>query len=305
MTGSGVVLLLVTALAFAGVLVVVHDLLDAMWRRERVRRRFASLPEGEAAPAGGATGWIARLDPARLGLKADARRRLRAELVQAGHFDPGAPAAFALARIALLAILPLLGFVALAALLPEDRSAERLIAVLLIAGLAYLLPGTYLKRRRRLLRARYQSVFPDYLDMLVVCINAGLGMEAALDRAAREIGPEDREFRVNLELMAGEVRAGRSLGEALRDWAERVGVREAFSFASLLRQTLELGTDVALALSTFSDEMRDKRLARAEEKAASLPPKLTLPLGLCIFPVVLIVVLAPAVQRVFSALAPS
>lgn len=304
MTDQGVILLLVPLLAFAGVLIIVYNLLDVVSRRDRIRRRFAALPS-DAPPPVFPSDWLARLDPARLGLNVAARRRLRTELVQAGHFDSRATTVYALARLALLAILPVLGFVVLGALLPDDRSAERLIAVLLIVGLAYMLPSYYLKRRQRLLRSRYQSVFPDYLDMLVVCTNAGLGIDAALDRAAREIGLEDREFRVNLELMAGEVRAGRGLSDALRDWAERVGLREAFSFASLLRQTLELGTDVALALTTFSDEMRDKRLARAEEKAAALPPKLTLPLGLCIFPVILIVILAPAVQRVFAALAPS
>ena len=94
------------------------------------------------------------------------------------------------------------------------------------------------------------------------------------------------------------MRAGKSTTEALKALADRLGLREARSFAALLHQTLELGTDVAQALTTFSDEMRDKRMSRAEEKAAALPPKLTLPLGLFIFPVVLIAVLAPAVIKV-------
>jgi tight adherence protein C len=103
--------------------------------------------------------------------------------------------------------------------------------------------------------------------------------------------------------MADEMRAGKSTGEALRALADRLCLREAASFAGLLQQTIELGTDLTQALTVFSDEMRDKRMARAEEKAAALPPKLTLPLGLFIFPVVLIAVLAPAVLRIMHVIA--
>jgi len=97
------------------------------------------------------------------------------------------------------------------------------------------------------------------------------------------------------------MRAGKTTAEALRDLAERLGLPEARALATLLQQSIELGTDVATALSTFSDEMRDKRMARAEEKAAALPPKLTFPLAAFIFPVVLMVVLAPVVLKIVKA----
>ena len=152
-----------------------------------------------------------------------------------------------------------------------------------------------------MLQDKYRVTFPDLLDMLVVCVNAGLSLEAALNRVMQELGPENAELRANLNLMAGEMRAGRSSVEALKDCAERLGLPEAISLATLLQQSIELGTDVASSLTTFSDEMRDKRMSRAEEKAAALPPKLTLPLGLFIFPVVLIVVLTPVVLRIIRA----
>ena len=148
--------------------------------------------------------------------------------------------------------------------------------------------------RQRLLEGRYRLVFPDFLDMLVVCINAGLSLEAALGRVASEMGSSEDELRTNLDLMAGEMRAGKSTSDALRDLAARLGLSEARSLAALLQQTLELGTDLALALTVFADEMRDRRMARAEEKAARLPAIMTVPLILFILPVLFVVILGPA-----------
>lgn len=298
-------LLLVSALVFGSVALLLFTLSTEIARRDRLRRRFArpALAGGAAAgPDETAPGWA--IDPSRLGVGPDAQRRLRDELVRAGFFDRGAVATFILVRLGLLVVLPLAGLALFVQAFPGWGIVEKVLVSAILLLIAAIGPGAFLSRRGRALQERYRNAFPDFLDMLVVCINAGLSLEAAVDRAARELGPRDRELRANLDGMAAERRAGKSTPDALRALAERLGFPEARSFAGLLRQTLELGTDVALALTTFSDEMRDKRLSRAEEKAASLPPKLTLPLGLFIFPVVLIVVLAPAVVRVMGALAP-
>lgn len=297
-------LLLVTLLAFASAALAMHAGSDLLERRRLSRRRYGAL----APPAGGEETERAQesfldIDPARLGLTPEARRALRRELIQAGHFAPAGVAAFTLARLALLVLLPTLGGLLLVGLLPGSGLFEAVLIALLLLAVAQALPRSYLKRRQRLMEAKYRAVFPNFLDMLVVCINAGLSLDAALERATRELGPADAEFRTNFELMASEMRAGKGTADALRACAERLALPEARSFAGLLQQTIELGTDVALALATFSDEMRDKRMSRAEEKAAALPPKLTLPLGLFIFPVVLIVILSPAVLKVLRATA--
>lgn len=298
-------LLLVTLLAFASAALAIHAGSDLLARRRLVRRRYGALA---APPAGGEDTERAQesfldIDPARLGLTPEARRALRRELIRAGHFAPAGVVAFTLARIALLVLLPTLGGLLIVGLLPGSGLFEAVLIALLLLAVAQALPRSYLKRRQRLMEAKYRAVFPNFLDMLVVCINAGLSLDAALERATRELGPADAEFRANLELMASEMRAGKGTADALRACAERLALPEARSFAGLLQQTIELGTDVALALATFSDEMRDKRMSRAEEKAAALPPKLTLPLGLFIFPVVLIVILSPAVLKVLRATA--
>ena len=295
-------LLLVSVLVFVSATLLVLETSKLLVRRERLRRRHGSL-----AISGGTAADAVAVDPrfqvdlARLGFDADAQRRLRTELIGAGFFKAEAVETYAVIRLALLIALPTLGFLLIPLVFGAWGTIERLTLGSILLAVAYALPKAYLSRRRRRLEDDYRLLFPNFLDMLVVCVNAGLSLEAALDRAGRELDGGRGAFKANLDLMAGEMRAGKNTSDALRSLADRLGFREAQSFAALLHQTIELGTDVAQALTTFSDEMRDKRMSRAEEKAAALPPKLTLPLGLFIFPVVLIAVLAPAVLKVMSA----
>src|SRR5262249_49353181 len=136
--------------------------------------------------------------------------------------------------------------------------------------------------------------------LMVVCVDAGLSLEAALERISMEIMRQSRQLGMNLVLLGAEMRAGRSMAEALTSLADRLGLDEARAFAAMLRQSIELGTDVALALRVFSDEMRDRRLLRAEERANQLPVKMVLPLGLFIFPVILLVVMFPVILNLLT-----
>jgi tight adherence protein C len=166
--------------------------------------------------------------------------------------------------------------------------------------LAIVGPDAYLSRCQRILHDRYRELFPDFLDLLTVCVDAGLSLEAALDRITPEIARQNRELGLSLLMLTAETRAGRSTIEALGSLAERLGLDEARSFVLVLRQSLELGSDTSDALHVFSDEMREKRLIRAEESANKLPVKMLLPLGVFIFPVVLLVVLLPIVIRLVT-----
>ncbi len=152
------------------------------------------------------------------------------------------------------------------------------------------------------IQQEFRIVFPDMLDLMVVCVDAGLSLEAALDRISGEITRQNRHLGINLALMGGEMRAGRSTIDALGSLADRISIDEARSLVAMLRQSIELGTDVGDALRVFSDEMRDRRLLRAEELANQLPVKMVGPLGLFIFPVILGLVLLPAAIRLFTAL---
>ncbi|MCJ2011932.1 type II secretion system F family protein [Methylobacterium sp. J-076] len=290
--------LLITLLAFAAGTLLALGGQRLVAQRDRVRRRFGSLNMRGAPPAAAARRPI--LDANRFGLDGEAQRTLRVALMRAGYFDASAVATYTLARLAALVALPLLGLGLGAILLPVFGPTEKAALAAALLAIAYVLPQSWLSRRRRTLEVRYRLTFPDFIDMLVVCINAGLSLEAALQRASAELRGGDAEFRANLDLMGNEMRAGKSTGEALKALADRLSIREAGAFAGLLQQTIELGTDLTQALTVFSDEMRDRRMSAAEERAAALPPKLTLPLGLLIFPVVLIVVLAPAMMRIIS-----
>ncbi|GAC1425111.1 MAG: type II secretion system F family protein [Burkholderiaceae bacterium] len=292
--------LIVILLAFGTAALATYVAVDNVLLKHGIRRRFQNItmvPHQTLDEATLSARRYIRFSPAQLGINLAEQRRLRSTLIHAGFFNQDGVVIYTIGKWVLLGLFPLTGAVVLANLGRSD-ALTKITAMFVLLMIAYFLPRAFLSRRQRWLQDKYRVTFPDVLDMLVVCVNAGLSLDAALNRVTQEFGPENAELRANLDLMAGEMRAGRSSVEALKDCAERLGLPEAMSLATLLQQSIELGTDVATSLTTFSDEMRDKRMSRAEEKAAALPPKLTLPLGLFIFPVVLIVVLTPVVLRI-------
>jgi tight adherence protein C len=175
-----------------------------------------------------------------------------------------------------------------------------------IVGVAVLIgilgPDAYIARRQRLLTGHYRIVFPDLLDLMVVCVDAGLSLDATFERLSQEVMKRSRELGMNMILLGAEMRAGKTMTDALESFAERLGLDEARSFVAMLRQSVELGTDIGTALRVYSDEMRDRRLLRAEERANQLPVKMVLPLGLFIFPVILMVIMIPVVLRLMASL---
>jgi tight adherence protein C len=171
-----------------------------------------------------------------------------------------------------------------------------------LAGVGFLLPGRYIVQRQKAMRQQCRNGFPDFMDLMVVCAEAGLSPRAAIDRISREIAHSYPYLGANLYLMSLELRAGGSLAEAVESLARRTSIEEVANLGSLLAQTEQLGTSLTDALRIYSDEMRDKRLSRAEEKAHALPVKLTLPLGIYIFPVMLVVIALPIFIRIRHAL---
>lgn len=278
----------------------------ALWshfvERARLRRRLASAQaqggRGDFGPAQAGAGVI---DVETFGFGDAAKRELRKKLIGAGFFGPDAVTIFVLAKILFAVTLPVLVHAGL------TRSADlHPIAKTGLLGLSFLFAwyaaDGWLARRRRMLEERFRLDFPDFLDLLVVCADAGLSLEASLERITLELEGRRPELHHNLLLLGAEMRAGRGTIEALKFFAERLGIEEARALVVLLRQSMELGTDIAQALRTFSDEMREKRASRAEEKAHALPVKLVIPLALFVFPVILIVIMTPLGIRIASAL---
>jgi tight adherence protein C len=131
----------------------------------------------------------------------------------------------------------------------------------------------------------------------VGCADAGQSKEASLERVGRELSDSYPSLTANLHMTKLEIRAGRTMTEALEHLGDRLGIEEAREFATLIQQSAELGSSITEALRVYSDDMRHKRLSRAEEKAYSLPAKLSLPMMICIFPVLFVVILLPVVVR--------
>ena len=219
-------------------------------------------------------------------------KELRRQLLQAGFLDPRAPAFFFLARAVSAIAVALAAFLLMPMMLQPE--SPMLWPSLSIGGLAgYFVPSIYLSRRIAGRQIEHRAGFPDFMDLLVVCADAGLSIEAALDRVGRELADSYRSLSGNIHMATLEMRAGRTLGETLDHLADRLGLEEARSFATLLQQSEKLGSSLTDALRVYSDDMRHKRLSRAEEKAYSLPAKLSVPLTLCVFPVVIIVIMLP------------
>ncbi|MEI9804313.1 MAG: type II secretion system F family protein [Pseudolabrys sp.] len=156
--------------------------------------------------------------------------------------------------------------------------------MVIVGGIGgYLAPGIYIDRRIGKRKIEHRSGFPDFMDLLVVCADSGLSMEAALERVGRELGDSYPSLTANIHITNLEIRAGRNLKEALERFADRLALDEARAFATLINQSIDLGSSITDALRIYSDDMRHKRLSRAEEKAYALPAKLSLPMMICIF----------------------
>jgi tight adherence protein C len=223
---------------------------------------------------------------------------LRLQMVQAGFHDPRAVAVYFAARLGTCLILGVGLFLYLSWFVAGLSVVKIWQFTIGGALLGYLLPTFYLSRRVKKRTERNRQGFPDFMDLMVVCSEAGLSMEAAIDRIAREMVETCPSLAENLYMVSLEIRAGKSFVEALERMGQRLGIAEATTLATLLQQSSELGSSLTQSLRICSDEMRNKRLSKAEEKAYALPAKLVVPLTLFVFPVLLITLMLPVVVRV-------
>ncbi len=298
-------LLLITILAFGAVAIAVFAFGQFVAAQIRVHRRVTAQRQDVKTETGLASGFDALVstffDEKRFGLDGSVRTKLRRELIRAGFFRVAAIRYYIFARMATVVILAIVVLFAEQLLVNEKWYLKFGLAAIVIV-LAVVGPDAYIARRKRTLHQGFRIAFPDMVDLLVVCIDAGLSLDGALDRISGEISQQNRYLGANLQIMGAETRAGRSTIDALTSLADRIGLDEARSLAAMLRQSIELGTDVGDALRAFSDEMRDRRLLRAEERANQLPVKMVGPLGLFIFPVILGIALVPVIIRLLTVL---
>lgn len=299
--------ILIPAFSFAAVAAVAIVAGNYFAGQARIRRRLpaARAPFELPRKSGFETlhAFVGRhFDTKRLGIDGAIRDKLRRDLIRAGYFQSYALNYYVLARLGAVVVLPIAAYASIELARPEAPTIFKVVFMSVVALTAIGAPDAYLARRQRQLAVRYRQIFPDLLDLLVICIAAGLSLEAAFERVRGEVFKQSRTLGNNLELMGAEMRAGRSTIEALDSFADRLGLDEAASFNTMLRQSLELGSDIGEALRIFSEDMRDRRLLRAEEAANKLSVKMIIPLGLFIFPVVLLVVMFPVVIKLMTVL---
>ncbi len=226
--------------------------------------------------------------------------KVRQRLIQAGYRRTAAVRIYLGSRVAGAIALPLLtlNLPAFHGLDPMRLAAT----VALAAGAGLVLPSFLLDRRIKARQRRIELGLPDALDLMVVCIEAGLGLTASISRMAHQYARSNPALAQEFDLVALEAHAGKSNVEALRGLSNRTGIAEVSALVAMLIQTERFGTSVADALRVHADSMRTRRMQRAEEGAAKAPIKMLFPAAIFIFPATLIVIAGPGVIRLLATL---
>lgn len=283
--------------------------LYAAFRPDGVRRRMmaavATTPEQAASlrfryDDDGFVRVLKRLE--KFGAKGNSEdSSVRLSLIRAGYYDPKAVPIYFGTRIFVALALA----IAVVIIFPIVNATKSNLPIgllpmfaILAGAVGYLLPALYLSRRTRNRKLTIQEGFPDAIDMMLVCVEAGLGLAAAIERVGTELAKANAVLAENFKLVGIETRAGKSREEALRNLVLRTGVEDVSSFVTMLIQTQELGASMAETLRVYAFEMRNRRMLRAEEKANLLPVKIVFPLAFCILPCLWIVIFTPLVIKI-------
>lgn len=272
-----------------------------------VRRRLRALQDGgrdDAVRAGGAqraqSSALARFfEPSKEGERAG----VRLKLLRAGFREESALGILYGVKLLCAAIVPVLAFVALS--FGKNQLPLIGLAAIGLGGIfiGSLLPDLFLARRHEWRKERLMEGLPDALDLLVTCTEAGLGLNAALERVAEQMPASHPELAAELSLVNAEVRAGIDRNTALKNLGERTGLDEIHGLVSLISHSSRLGTGIAGTLRIYAEDFRDRRMQRAEEIAATVGTKLMFPLLVCLFPAFFVVSVGPAILGVMRALA--
>lgn len=284
------------------------------WLAERERRaRVKARMSGEAAGEGeegdawaGLRLWLVSL-AGRVGDSFQPKKtadlsKLRTRLIHAGLRQANAPAVFWGVKMGMLAVGLALSLAANVTFLQEARKQVVLLVYLGVPALFLFAPGIWLDKKIAARRKAVQNGLPDALDLLVVCVEAGMGLDQAVNRVSLELRATCPVLSGELRTLTLELRAGKSRREGLKNLAGRIGLDDVNSLVALLIQADIFGTSVAATLRIYSDAMRTKRFQKAEEIAAKLPVKMLLPLIFFILPPLFIVIMGPGVIQLMHVL---
>lgn len=227
------------------------------------------------------------------------RKKMTLQLFRAGFRSPQAQPAFYAIKSLMMFVLPLVVLLA-TRFFPGVETGSALTYAMFAAGFGLIVPNIVLKKLVARRSNNLSRAFPDALDLLVVCVEAGLGLAAAIQRVADELAVSHPELAFELSTVNAEIRAGTAREKALRNLADRTGLPDIRGLVGLLVQTMRFGTSISDALRVYSEEFRDIRMQRAEEQAAKMGTKLIFPLIFCMFPVFFIVAIGPAVLNIMK-----
>jgi tight adherence protein C len=313
---NGTARLTLLGLLFLTVVLSVYAVAMTVASRRAARQRLASdvIPAAAALQGGSLRAEAAEgawlkivnsIEKAGLSLVDTNDQALRTRLAAAGYAALYAPRVFTLIRLLLVIALPLLvlGYLWFSGSRPSMMKLY--FAALVPAALGLYLPNLVVRIRADRRQREIVNGFPDALDLMLVCVEAGLGLEAAFSRVGMEMSRSHPLLSEQLGAVVLELRAGRSREDALRRMADRAGVDEIRAFATLLIQSTKLGSSISQTLRIYAAEMRERRRMRAEEKAHRLPVLLSIPLVACMLPVMIGVLMLPAVIRTIRAVVPA
>ncbi len=255
---------------------------DRMVREQRERQKRRERLEGLLEAVG-----------ERVGAEQIKRGGLRQLLTHAGYRSRAAPAIFVGIRAVGAAGLAVLAFVGVSAMRVDFAAAMLAVSAAVLVG--WILPAYVLRRKIRKRQKEFRRTLPDALDLMVVCVEAGLGLNQALVRVGEEMERVSPNLAEEFTLVSLEIRAGTSREDALRNLGERTGTPDVRALVSMLIQTDRFGTSIADALRVHAEELRSKRQQAAEEEAAKITVKMLIPLVIFVVPAIFIVILGPAV----------
>jgi tight adherence protein C len=306
-------LLQLTFLALVFVVVVAGCMgVAALARPDAARQRLADLVGGEPARAPGkdrllnwvahATRPISKLSMPEEGFE---KSSVKLRFINAGIRGATATSAFFGIKTLLTLGLPLLAFALLTISGSTLRGNSLLLAMLALAACGYYGPNMVLSHLVKVRQREIFETFPDALDLMTVCVEAGLGTEAAMMRVADDLQLKSPALADEMRIVNLELRAGADRSRALQNLAFRTGVEEVDGFVTMINQAERFGTSIAASLRIHSQMLRTRRRQRAEEAAAKIGLKLLFPLIFCIFPSLMVVLMGPAMIQVYRVLLPT
>jgi tight adherence protein C len=219
---------------------------------------------------------------------------LRAKMLQAGYRSPSAPMTFFILRFVLPLVFIILAMMFMSGMKKELSESMKLLILGGVGGFGFFLPGIMLQNAIIKRQEDINLSFPDALDMMLICVQGGISIEQAINRIAEEVSEHSATLAEELGFLGAELGLLNDRKSAFQSFAKRVGSGGAKSFATAMIQAEQYGTGISTALRVMADELRDMRMAEAERKAASLPPKLTVPMIMFFLPALFVVILGPA-----------